>query len=103
MVEFEGDGVGEGESRCDNFVVLDLSDMWIHAVDDVADEVGGDGLGMGEVAEGVERERDEGGVVSFGLAAEVVEFGVVVGEVFGELVFGEVGFSFHDRVVYSII
>ncbi len=51
----------------------------------------------------VERKRDEGGVVSFRLAAEVVEFGVVVGEVFGELVFGEVGFSFHDRVLYSII
>ncbi len=32
-------------------MVLDLSDMWIHAVDDVADEVGGDGLGMGEMVE----------------------------------------------------
>lgn len=41
---------------------------------------------------------DECSVVSFGLLADIVEFGVMVGEVFGQLVLGEVGFSFHVDV-----
>jgi hypothetical protein len=48
----------------------------------------------------IDRSRDECGIVSFGLASEEVEFRVVMREVFGELVFREVAFSFHCDMVF---
>lgn len=49
----------------------------------------------------IDRSRDESGIVSFRLASEEVEFRVVMREVFGELVFGGVAFSFHRDMVFS--
>ncbi len=49
----------------------------------------------------IDRSRDERGIVSFGLSSEELKFRVVMREVFGELVFGEVAFSFHRDMVFS--
>ena len=49
----------------------------------------------------IDRSRDKRGIVSFRLASKELKFRVVIREVFGELVFGEVAFSFHRDMFFS--
>ena len=44
MVKFDSNGVGHGYSRCNDILVLDLSDMRAHKVHNVTNEVRGDGI-----------------------------------------------------------
>ena len=112
MIEFDSNGVGHRYSRCNEFLVLDLRDIQAYEADNITNEVGGDSMWVCEVVlvewlwrfflNVIDRGRDEGGIVSFGLASEEVEFRVVMREVFGEMMFDEVAFSFHRDMVFLI-